>query len=205
MTLIAQPAAPAFKEKPRIALTEGLAIRVLYGWLHSQLLAAAPRYAPNGWWQCDLYAIARSHRATEYEVKVTRADFKADAEKAQLWFGDHKLGDRPITERHQERGYERRNKHELLAARDPRCPNRFYYVVPAGLLTAEEVPEWAGLIYLKPRANSGHWHFWGREIVRRAPQLHNVKLGQEHVDAINRTLGYRFWNLTLKGKEEPTP
>lgn len=40
MTLLAQPAPPEAPQAPKRSLTERIAIRVLYGWLHSGLLAA---------------------------------------------------------------------------------------------------------------------------------------------------------------------
>lgn len=70
--------------------------------------------------QVDLFAIncfpSKGHPTIAYEIKVSRADFKRDVAKP-----DKQRGAR------------------LYA-------NEFYYVAPAGILTKEDVPLWAGLI-----------------------------------------------------------
>lgn len=48
------------------------------------------------------------------------------------------------------------------------CPNRFFYAVPEGLIKKEEVPAYAGLIYIHDR--------YSVEIVKDAPFLHKRKL-----------------------------
>lgn len=56
-------------------------------------------------------------RATSYEIKVSRADFKKDT-------------------------YEKQRGARLYS-------DKFYYVVPEGLLKPEEIPDWAGLMEAK--------------------------------------------------------
>ena len=79
-----------------------------------------------GAWECDLLKIAYNNGfLTEYEIKVSKADFKKDAQKQTQ--------------------YSKKNKHdEVLFGK--RC-NRFYFVVPDGMISPEEVPKGMGLIY----------------------------------------------------------
>lgn len=72
-------------------------------------------------WEADLLRVSPRLLCSEYEVKVTRGDFRHDAGKAL--------------------------KHIRLAEPGGRAaPNYFWYVAPAGVVPLEDVPEHAGLI-----------------------------------------------------------
>lgn len=82
-----------------------------------------------GRYECDLLKITKVGHLYEYEIKVSRADFKKDAEKA---YRSYRTGE-TVT------------KHtEILNGK--RC-HRFYFVVPEGLVNPAEVPDGFGLIY----------------------------------------------------------
>ncbi len=96
-------------------------------------------YAPD--WECDFFCMNRDGYAFEFEIKISRADFQNDFQKYK-----HILFKKP-------------DKHGLL------LPNKFYYVVPEGMVTAEEIPKYAGLIYITGHAN----------VIKRAPFIHKAK------------------------------
>lgn len=76
--------------------------------------------------ECDILEVTSNSYLNEYEVKVTRADFKKDEKKCcgrVSKFTHLRSGKRGI--------------------------RRFYYVVPGGLITPDEVPDFAGLIYVE--------------------------------------------------------
>jgi hypothetical protein len=74
-------------------------------------------------WESDLLFLTKSDYFYEFEIKVSRADFKNDFKKV--------------------------NKHEVLKdSNNHRKPNYFIYAVPEGLIRVEEVPEYAGLYYI---------------------------------------------------------
>lgn len=80
-------------------------------------------------WECDLIDVTENGFYTEYEAKVSVADFKADFRK---------------------RSYSL-NKHEYFADRRPSKqdiprPKKFYFVTHAGLLDGQELPDHCGLI-----------------------------------------------------------
>lgn len=60
-----------------------------------------------------------------------------------------------------------------------KTPNQFWYAVPRNLVKLEEVPDYAGLIYLGESAT----------VVRRAPYLHKRKMD------LTRSLLIKFYNL----------
>jgi len=116
-------------------------------------------FAPD--WESDFFCMSRSGYAIEVEVKISRSDFLADMKKKKHEIFKHGY----YTERHSSRvtglfqETERRIEKKFI-------PNQFYYAVPDGLISVNEVPEYAGLITTK----------YGITIVKRAPYIHKRKL-----------------------------
>lgn len=97
--------------------------------LHSYLRYKCFPIVPNSYiysWESDLLAVNKESRyITEYEVKISRNDFKADFKK----FDKHGLiGD----------------CHKYKFSSD--IPNYLYYATPPGLLDKSEIPIYSGLI-----------------------------------------------------------
>ena len=118
-------------------------------------------------WESDYLIITQSMLAYEIEIKVSRSDFKNDVEhkkdKHLLLEGGGMLG--------------RFNKESGM-------PNYFYYAVPDGLVQPDEVPEYAGLIYVK---------LWGTEIVKEAKKLTDEKFDPEKMKLTDKFY-YNMWN-----------
>lgn len=93
-----------------------------------------PNYTPDKWWECDVIQVRPSGRWIEYEVKMSRSDFKVDATKSRE-VGPYVFGQQRPTVL----------KHDLLQNTEE-GPNFFYFVAPKGMLSLEEIPIWAGLI-----------------------------------------------------------
>lgn len=124
-----------------------------------------PNYTPPGWYECDVFELTEAGYMREYEIKLTRGDFKADAEKAKrdrLRFIEGKWTQ-----------LEKERKHVRLAARDVQGPCLFWYVTPKGLLDPSEVPEWAGLIEADLRAGHRRPYRAHTYVTKSAPKLHN--------------------------------
>ena len=91
----------------------------------------------NLYTESDAVAATRAGQVIEYEVKISRADFTRDR---------HKLRNRIYSG-------------EAPGAR----PNRFYYATAAEMITAVDLPPWAGWLELVA----------GKLIIRRkAPRMH---------------------------------
>ena len=117
-------------------------------------------------WESDILFLSRTGFWTEIEIKISRADFKADLK--------NKAG-----------------KHSALT--DPSVmtkPNQFFYAVPEGLLTPEEIPEYAGLLTVGQR-----WQ--NARTVKPAPWLHRQKTSPE-----NLGLTDKFYFNMLSAKRE---
>lgn len=95
-----------------------------------RILAGHPLVCPNVNFlltgQNDLISVNRSGLLIEYEIKISRADFFRDAKK-------------------------NKGQSFINSFRVDRTPNQFYYVVPIGLVEMEEIPSWAGLMYVNDK------------------------------------------------------
>jgi hypothetical protein len=72
--------------------------------------------------ECDVLSVSASGYVYEFEVKISKADFKKDETKTR--------------------------KHSLYKSSSEMMPNYFAYVCPQGLIKAPELPDYAGLYYL---------------------------------------------------------
>lgn len=72
--------------------------------------------------ECDVLSINKNGFVTEFEVKVSRSDFKAEAKKEGKWIN-------------------------FKMKKETATPNYFYYVCPSGLINENEVSDFAGLIW----------------------------------------------------------
>lgn len=72
--------------------------------------------------EMDIMSLSKAGLMYEFEVKISRADYKQDSEKQK--------------------------KHTLLAMGCGSMPNYFNYVCPEGLIKGHQIPKYAGLIYL---------------------------------------------------------
>lgn len=140
-----------------------------------------PTYTPRNWWECDGFELTESGYFREYELKLSVADFRADAKKCRIaGWREPNAGQREV-------------KHHLLAAGDVRGPVEFYYVTPVGLLKPESLPAWAGLIELHDRG-PGHRPSWRWIVVTKvkAPRLHSSKADPKLRSDVLKCCYYRF-------------
>lgn len=79
-------------------------------------------------YEMDCFKLTKKQLVVEYEVKISRADYFNDFKKnIKTWKQD------AIYKHHD--------------VRDGKSANRFYFVVPYGLIKVQDVPAYAGLIY----------------------------------------------------------
>ena len=111
-------------------------------------------------WESDYLIITRSNLAYEIEIKISRSDFKNDfkhkEDKHLLFEGGDKLG---------------------KFSKAGGMPNYFYYAVPNELITPEEVPQYAGLIYLQP---------WGATVVKKAKKLTDDNFDADKMNLVDK-------------------
>ena len=100
-------------------------------------------YTNQGFNEADILGISKAGMMYEFEIKVSRSDFFADFKKKQH---KHRLfSERRAVHTYNiwKRGKQTDATYDLIV-----LPNRFYYACPEGLIKKEELPEYAGLVYI---------------------------------------------------------
>lgn len=138
----------------------------LYTELFTSCHIIIPNFHPRFWYECDIYAVTKAGYAREYEVKLSRADFKNDKKN-------------------------KTRKHSRLKERDAGGPTQFYYVVPELMIKKTEIPKYAGLYYIHECGNGGVILMK----VKEAPRLSRKKVNRSQLMKICRAFYFRYWNL----------
>jgi len=124
-------------------------------------------------WESDFFTITELDYAFEFEIKVTKGDFKDD--------------------------FDKRDKHILLEGTDPgsylKKPNKFFYAVPKNLLATSEIPSYAGLIEVNPVDRVAN-------IVKDAPYLHKEKQFAPLMQILLEKFYTRYMDLLKEDYEE---
>lgn len=156
-------------------------------------------YTPAKWWECDVFEVTKAGFFREYEIKLSLADFRADAVKQKI-NGDYLRGEDGRWK------YERKpgdKKHDLLSQCSPLGPVQFWFVCPEGVIPYDpEFPEWAGLIYVRsiPDARPP-WNVREREI-KSAPRLHREKMNPKVQDHARGVCYWRLHRMLVHGDTE---
>jgi len=148
-------------------------------------------------WESDKLLETRSGYIYEFEIKISKADFKNDfkhkKDKHIILAGEERYGDKYLPNYYEFLEANRKvsnwcEQNFLKSAEnDPRYlvgghkrPNYFYYAVPTDLVSVDDIPDYAGLIYVD---ENGHLI-----IKKKAPQLHKDKYKDSQLN-----LGEKFY------------
>lgn len=121
--------------------------------------------------EADVLVLRKTGYVAEFEVKVSRSDFKADFKKV--------------------------DKHRFLSGGHPWCANEFYYACEDGLIKPEEVPVYAGLVYIHTRwfsnASGQYYSVLTATVVKKAPRIHKT-IHQNLVHKLAISLMYKAFS-----------
>ena len=145
-------------------------------------------------WESDKLIKTRSGYYYEFEIKISKSDFKNDFKhkkdkhhllKAMLTGEKHTLTFYREWEWNKNRyisfeAFERIKQHPCYFTDKQEKPNYFYYAVPENMIAVEDVPECAGLIYV----TEDGW----LKTVKKAPLLHKEKYTDDQLG-----LGEKFY------------
>lgn len=126
-----------------------------------------------GMYEMDLFRLLTSGYVVEYEIKVTKADFRKDFKKNDP--GNAAYGGSRAAS----------SKHDALA-KGVGKPNRFFFVVPEDLVQPSDCPRHAGLIY---------YGEYGFSIQKNAPLLHKSKADPDVYRELAKSLSFREQRL----------
>jgi hypothetical protein len=148
-------------------------------------------YTPAGWFECDVFECTAAGYFREYEIKISRGDFKNDAGKAKEKWNFNETAKKFETTKLD-------TKHQQLAAGSVAGPVQFWFVYPEGLVTLDEVPAWAGAIEMIASVKLPY----GAER-RKAPRLHDKKVDDAIMKHARASCYWRMTRMLLKEKPEP--
>jgi hypothetical protein len=138
--------------------------------------------------ETDFLVVNNNGYTQDFEVKTSRVDFKNDVKNKPQ---KHKILETgnitlPYTYFRDKQRFE---TGELIPCKRP---NKFWFVTPENLVTADEVPHYSGLIYV---LESGEI-----KIIKQAPFLHKEKIDLETV--LCRKFYYSYLQLKERNKDE---
>lgn len=106
--------------------------------------------------ECDVLSVSKSDYIYEWEIKISRSDFKKDFQKPK-----HTM----ITEG--------KFIKESKKGTQYLVPNYFYFVMTENLIPVEDIPEYAGLIWVTESQQF--------VMVKKAPMIHKTKATPEFI------------------------
>lgn len=136
-------------------------------------------------WESDALSITHAGWVNEYEIKITKSDFKADKNKLRK---HDILRDGEAYNRHQYRLPPNILKDKPKKRQDR--PNYFWYVCPEDIIETYDLPDYAGLMTVSEHG--------GLSCLRVAPILHRDKVTFKQKNHIIRSFSTKYWNLRLK-------
>ena len=190
----------------------------------------SPKYNVDGLfvfrWESDKLMWTKAGYIYEFEIKISRADYKNDfkhkiekhlllnsklkepSEQLQQTLFDNLL---KLKQKRYPNITMEQVKKECIChlPENTRLPNFFYYVVPVGMLKPDEVPPYAGLIYINTDKEPKHYRgkpdkwIYNFSIMRPAPKLHKTKYTDAELNLSEKF--YYNWQTTkqaLRNAEE---
>ena len=124
--------------------------------------------------EADVLGITPANYIVEFEIKRSKADFKADFKKEQkhTWLAE---GNGCTIYKRWVKG--RKTDEDRIYFN---IPNRFYYVCETDLIKIDEVPTYAGLIYINSQNKC--------EVIKKAPLLHKQKATDDLILSMAKNL-----------------
>lgn len=124
-------------------------------------------------YEADVLSLTRAGYITEFEIKLSRSDFLNESRcrskkcKFQL--------------------YESAQNISISAYSAMFCPNFFYYVCPKEIIKPDQVPDFAGLLWIVDLKTA----FF--RVILEAPRLHGYKLAEPKIEWMIRSMQAKFW------------
>lgn len=142
-------------------------------------------------WESDFISVTRAGLVHEFEIKISRADFKNDFKKDDKHLSLHS-GCCPLSWHEYPPALRNTalcepDKLERKETKPTKRPNYFWYVCPPGIIPLDDVPKYAGLIYTDA--------YYQVEPLRAAPRLHKEHITEGQRERINRSFGFKYWAL----------
>lgn len=162
-------------------------------------------------WESDLLLITKSDIIYEFEIKISKSDFKNDfknkttkhailesclsGEKYTPLYYELLEESRKRGEKVEDEFIRRVEKHPTgsrYLTETYKKPHYFYYAVPENLISEDDVPEYAGLVYM-----IDYWPYF--KIVKPSPRINTQKYTSDDLNLVEKFYyNYRFWKDKAK-------
>lgn len=138
--------------------------------------------------EADLFAIRGSGFCDEYEIKVTKSDFRNDKKKTVNLLNEHATGWKDK--------YIETPKYEAME--QGHMSNYFWYILPEELYedVKDEIPDFAGVVIVRKGGMNGDVLVAYEK--KQPNRLHREKMSEEDKYKQIRKLGFRYWDLRKK-------
>lgn len=164
-------------------------------------------------WESDLLLITKSDIIYEFEIKISKYDFKNDFKNKTTKHAilESCLSGEKYTplyyemlEESKKRGTAVEEAFIKRVEKYPksyltelyRKPNYFYYAVPENLISEDDIPEYAGLIYMMD-----YWPYF--KVIKQAPKIHAQKYTAEELNLVEKFYyNYRLWKYKSKKEND---
>lgn len=95
-------------------------------------------------WEMDFFALSTENGVgTEFEIKISRQDYKRDYKKLKHKFFRHGYTNEKVSLK----------RNRIIQLRKKYYPNRFCFVAPEGIIPKNDIPKYAGLIEIRSIGN----------------------------------------------------
>lgn len=126
-------------------------------------------------WESDFFVTKDNGYCYEFEIKISRSDFKNEKKKVDkhsiLKTGSYIYQKKEYM--YDGNKFKRDENNQIMFDIIPETitqkrPNKFFYIVPEGLIGAHEIPSYSGLMYVNDSGDI--------RTIREAPFLHKEKI-----------------------------
>lgn len=126
-----------------------------------------------GQFESDYVKVSKSGYIYEYEIKMSKEDFKKDFEKQYVKFSYN-----PFKE-------EVKNKHGMIANNESGLKG-FSFVVPENLISVNDIPAYSGLYYICKEGNR-----FNTNCIKEPPKLDGKKIEEKKLNYLLMKVYYK--------------
>lgn len=185
--------------------SDDIQIKLYYNLLKKGHEYICPNKFLEDWYECDMLSVTKANFLNEYEIKISRSDFKKDFKKygKHLYLeGKRKINFDFLSEEDKDLRKRFYSDYVIDNKSQPKIvtydlsklkpPNYFWYVTPEGLLKEEDIPDYAGWMEVTDKKyNNVH-------IRKKSKILHRDRVDDTMKLNILKSVYWRYWSLKLK-------
>lgn len=160
-------------------------IKGVYNWLSGKKHKVVCPNVKLFNWESDVISLSSVEMIYEFEVKLSKEDFKRDFDKPKHL---HFSGEGETFE------VDGETRHYV----DRNIPSKFYFVFPEGMVPPEDVPDYAGILHYDYHPMTD-MHVL--QEIRPAKEFHRDRAKPEHYVHLAKSLAHKLKKHVVKNKK----